>query len=517
MTVLIFGFGPLPHEGLRTSGPGLRTWHLLSAARAAGQDVVLIADRIYGSYPDNLPDIITRQEEGYLYHSVSDVRWHNPDAIRKMVDKVHADCAIGVTTPATSVAAEVVGDLPLWGDLYGSIMAEAQMKALVYGDDSYLGHFWQQERKSIERADMFSSVSERQQWALIGELGMWGRLNQWTSGYEFAVTIPISSETMPYPTPSRPVIRDAVVDKKAFVILYSGGYNTWTDVETLFKALETVMKERPEVEFVSTGGKIDGHDDLTYAHFQALIAASPYANRFHLCGWVPPEDVPAYYLESDVGVNVDRMSYEALLGSRTRILDWMRAELPSVSSSLTELAEQVVVGGGGLAYKPGDSTDLARCLLQCASDRAATKAMGQCARRLLLEKFTFEATTERLREWVADPKHAPDYGRSVPKLVNPSQGVAAGMAQALEQRSLGLALALQIWPMVARVTDILHLGWLQRWLAKAGMRALRLDRPPYQVVYVRYDMPTQMQVGHSYSCAVQIRNVGKTLWPSAKG
>lgn len=512
----MFGFGPLPIEGLRVSGPGLRTWHLLSALRSAGHEICLIADRVYGTYPENMPEIVTRQEDGWTYHSISDPRWHNPAALRPLVEAFGADCAIGVTTPATAVASELVGDLPLWGDLYGSIMAEAQLKALVYGDDSFLGHFWAQERKSIERADIFSAVSERQQWSIIGELGMWGRLNQWTSGYQFAVTIPISSETTPYPIPPRRVIRGIHANENDFVILYSGGYNTWTDVDTLFAALEMVMSHHPEVVFVSTGGKIEGHDDLTYTRFQALTGASPYRDRFHLCGWVPNEDVPAYYLESNLGVNVDRMSYEAMLGSRTRVLDWMRAGLPSVSSSLTELAQQTAGGGGGLVYQPGNAQDLAQCLRQCIVDRAATAEMGRRARRLLEERFTFEATTEQLRAWVAQPSHSPDYGRNVPKLVSSAQTVAAGVAQAIERRSLGLALALQIWPKIARVTGMLGLTRLQRWLVKVGMRALRLERPPYRVQYIHYQVPHQMQPGQAYQCPVRIRNTGSTSWPTSR-
>lgn len=350
--VLMFGFGPLPYEGLRMSGPGLRTWHLLSVLRAAGHEVCLIADRVYGSYPEGLPNVVTHSESGWTYHSVSDVRWHNPTSLRPLVKAANAECVIGVTTTATAVACELAGDLPLWGDLYGSIMAEAQLKALVYGDDSHLSHFWAFERKAIERVDIFSAVSERQQWSVVGELGIWGRLNQWTSGYNFVTTIPIASETMPY-NPPRKVIRGVLADNDAFVILYSGGYNTWTDVDTLFNALEAVMSQRADVLFVSTGGKIDGHDDVTYTRFQRLIEGSPYAQRYHLCGWVSNEDVPAYYLESNLGVNVDRPSYEAQLGSRTRVLDWMRARLPSVSSSLTELSAEVVAAGGGPGLPSG--------------------------------------------------------------------------------------------------------------------------------------------------------------------
>jgi len=513
--VLMFGYCPLPHEGLRVSAPGLRTWHFLQVLLAAGHEVCLIGDRTYGAYPDTLPDLVTHKTGKWTYHSVTDARWHNPSAMQALIKPFAADCAISVTTTASSVASELIGDLPLWADLYGSIMAEAQMKALVYSDDSYLAYFWNQERRAIERADIFSTVSERQKWSLVGELGMWGRLNQWTSGYDYATCIPIASETTPY-APTHKVIRGTLLkgqpDDQAFVILYSGGYNTWTDVDTLFNALEQVMKGAPDVHFVSTGGKIDGHDDLTYVRFQKMIESSAYRERFHLRGWVPNEDVPAYYLESNIGINVDRPSYEAMLGSRTRVLDWMRAGLPSVLSSLTELAEDVRKARAGLVYKPGSVDDLVSCLQQAINDRAETAAMGQRAHQLLCDRFTFEATTERLCAWVANPTHAPDYGRNVPKLVTASHGIGTELAQAMASRSLGLALAVRVWPIIARTTDMLGMGGLQRRLAKWGMHALRLDRSPYQVKYLDYTVPTQMHIGDDYEGSVTLRNVGSTPW-----
>jgi glycosyltransferase involved in cell wall biosynthesis len=515
MRVLVFGFGPLPGEGLRVMAPGLRTWHILSALRTANHDIYVLADRIYGSYPENIPNIVTTPMDGWTYMSIADSYWHDYSALRKLVSDLQADCAVAVTTPATSVAAEVVGELPLWGDLYGSIMAEAQTKALTYADDSFLRHFWQQERKAIERCDIFSTVSERQKWSLIGELGMWGRLNQWTSGYDFATTIPICSETTPYILPDHKVIRGVLADDQAFVLLYSGGYNTWTDVDTLFTALEQILSQRPEVVFVSTGGKIEGHDDLTYMRFQSLISTSPYRERIHLCGWVPQEDVPAYYAESDVGVNVDRISYEAQLGARTRVLDWMRAGLPAIMSSLTEISEALSEAQAGLAYQPGNVADLVRCFEQCAADREATQQMGMRARQLLLDKFTFTATTERLLAWVAEPKHAPDYGQDVPKLVKEAQEPIGTIGQIINTRALDLGLALRVWPTIARVTDRLGLKWIQRWLIAIGMRALRLERAPYAVQYRSYIMPPELKAAQKYEVPVLIRNAGRATWTSA--
>lgn len=509
--VILFGFGPLPHEHLRMSGPGLRSWHFSKVLLDAGHHVCLIADRIYGSYPDAQLPLHTHRDARWTYHSVADTLWHNPSALKPLVAAFKADCAIGITTTASAVAADLVGDLPLWCDLYGSIMAEAQLKALVYGDDSHLSHFFAFERKAIERGDIFSSVSDRQGWSLIGELGLWGRLNQWTAGYEFVSTLPIASETDPY-LPTKAVIRGSLATPEQFVILFSGGYNTWTDVDTLFNALEQVMSARPNAVFISTGGKIEGHDDVTYARFQKLTRGSRYAGRYHLQGWVPSADVANYYLESDLAVNADRLSYETKLGSRTRILDWLRAGLPSVSSNLTELAGQVAEHGAGLVYEPGNADDLARVIIHCIDNRDWLRTMGDCARRLLLEKYTYEATSRQLLAWVAQPRHAPDYDKEIPRLVAPAQGVGSGIAQAIERRSLGLGLAVQLWPIVARVTDAFGMRGVQKTLHKIGMHMLRLDRPPYKADYLACEVPTIMQAGQVYLCRIRVRNDGTTPW-----
>ena len=98
------------------------------------------------------------------------------------------------------------------------------------------------------------------------------------------------------------------------------------------------------------------------------------------------------------------------------------------------------------------------------------------------------------------------------KLVTASHGIGTELAQAMASRSLGLALAVRVWPIIARTTDMLGMGGLQRRLAKWGMHALRLDRSPYQVKYLDYTVPTQMHIGDDYEGSVTLRNVGSTPW-----
>ena len=52
------------------------------------------------------------------------------------------------------------------------------------------------------------------------------------------------------------------IDADAFVLLWSGSFNTWCDVDTLFTGIERAMERLPSLVFLSTGGEVRGHDEV---------------------------------------------------------------------------------------------------------------------------------------------------------------------------------------------------------------------------------------------------------------
>ncbi len=212
----------------------------------------------------------------------------------------------------SSLAVQIKTGKPIWADLFGSLLAEAQAKAEVYSDNFYTSYWRKFEVLTLKRADMFSTVSMPQKYSLIGELGILGRLNRYTLNYDFIQVMPICFDEEPFQH-QKNALRNVRVKADDFVIFWSGGYNTWTDAETLFRGLVKAMERNEKIKFVSTGGAIDRHDDITFAKFCDDVRQSKYQDRFIFLGWVPTADVPNFYLESDVGINIDRFSYEAML------------------------------------------------------------------------------------------------------------------------------------------------------------------------------------------------------------
>ncbi|MBN1356380.1 glycosyltransferase [bacterium] len=412
MRVLLLGMCPLPTENeTHTLGPGKRTWQFAKPLLHDGHRVCLVCSRHLAAYQDRDMDAIEAEEHGNLiYYSVTQRIFGNRKWLQNLHDRFEPDCVIGATVYPSYVGTLLVTRQPIWADLFGHIMAEAQTKSFVFKDDYYISNMWQMERIVLNRADVFSVVSTPQNYATIGELGTQGRLNKATTGYQFLHTIPcaIMDSLDIDRNRKQTVLRGRVWAKDDFVVLWSGGYNTWTDVTTLFNALEMACKVNPRIKFISTGGQIDSHDELTYRHFVNLIQESKYRDRFILKGWIPFNEVPIYWREADLGINIDLFTYEAILGSRNRILDWMQAGLPILTSELCELSYIIKNERLGFTFPPENTEFLADLLIRLSAEPDLLARTAERAREYVYRIYTPQETTRPLRNWVQSPAPAPD-------------------------------------------------------------------------------------------------------------
>ncbi|HPQ41818.1 MAG TPA: glycosyltransferase, partial [bacterium] len=406
--ILVFALCPLPFENTQKNfGPGIRAWQFVKPLLDRGDSVMMIANRIPFIYPPDTPPEVKTVVDGFTMYNMNDRMFRDSRRIQDIHDRFQPEAILAATIFSTPPLADLRFSCPVWIDLFGHVMAEAQAKAYRYRDNSFLEHLRCHEMQAIEIGDVFSTVSRAQEFATIGELGFINRLNSETTGYRFCRTIPCAMDPVLY-SHDRTVFRGIDVPDTAFVVLWSGGYNTWTDTDTLFEGLTYAMAENPDIWFVSTGGQIDGHDELTYPAFVEKAQKSQFRDRFIFRGWIPKADVHNYYFESNVGVNIDRYMYEGMLGSKNRVLDWMRAGLPSLIGELCELSYELPALGLAYSYPLHDPTALGRKILELAADPTAVSETGQQARDYGLKHLSFHETTRIFRDWVDHPEPAPD-------------------------------------------------------------------------------------------------------------
>ncbi|MEO1082626.1 MAG: glycosyltransferase [Acidobacteriota bacterium] len=422
--LLCIGHAPLPHEPSRLLCSGsLRTWHFVKPLLDAGHEVRLVAARVPGSGGDESTSILERRDGRLHYFSAGFEHFEDDHFLRGHLEEFDPDAVVGINNYPSSRAARLPTDVPLWCDLNGWAMAEAQTKAVTHGDDLYLAHFWNMERAILDRADVVSSVSEAQAHAVVGELASRGRLGRQTVGYDFCRTIP-NALLEPYGAhdASRvgaegggapPKIRGALVPHGAFVLLWSGGYNTWTDVDLLVEALCRAMDALDDLHFVSTGGALPGHDELTFERFRRRVAGRGFDDRLHFTGWLPTPEVPHYYAAADLGLNIDRRCYEATYGARNRINDMVAGGLPMLTTLGTEVSRHLASRDLVIGSAIGDVDAFVDAILDARGRRDALRAMAGRARRYARREFSYAKTTRPLVAWAEAPRRAPDRGRAV--------------------------------------------------------------------------------------------------------
>lgn len=407
--ILLCGLCPLPFENTPKSfGPGLRTWQFAKGLASEGHEVRLVAQMIHGAYEEAPPR--TEERDGVLITRVHMGSRRLPFQLRRLLRQHHPEALVGATVHGSYPLARLSTTLPFWADQFGHFMAEAQAKASRDRNDRVLPYFWRRARTVGRRCDRLSVVSDSQRLAAIGELGALGRLNSLTCGYEFVEVVPcaVSSHQVARPAEDRhPLHQLHGLPEGAFVVLWSGGYNVWSDIDTLFLALEEAMERNPSVHFVSTGGAIAGQDDVSYEKFRERAAASAHARNFHFLGWIPATEARRALLYADLAVVTERPIYEGLLGSKNRVFEWMANGLPAVIPRYADLGALVEQEQASLTYDVGDWRSLASRILWASANADDLVAVASRAREVA-SRLTIDATTQPLRSWATSPTAAPD-------------------------------------------------------------------------------------------------------------
>jgi GT2 family glycosyltransferase len=177
--VLVIGFAPLPFEKERRLGAlTFRTWHVTQALLAAGHEVTLVAVRMAAAYEEESrrPRALRFRGNHFTYYSVEHAVFDDGRFVQRVCNRIQPEALVTVHSYPTWAASRLDCDAPLWADLNGYGMSEAQARAAVAGDDAAVADAWRWERATLARADVFSVVSGRQKFALIGELAAVGRL-----------------------------------------------------------------------------------------------------------------------------------------------------------------------------------------------------------------------------------------------------------------------------------------------------------------------------------------------------
>jgi glycosyltransferase involved in cell wall biosynthesis len=232
-------------------------------------------------------------------------------------------------------------------------------------------------------ADLVLCASERQRDLWLGGMALGGliELDAYRRDPSLRSLVEVVPFGIPEPAPPEPsgAIRAAfpAIGERERVLLWAGGIWGWLDPATPIRAMEQL--EGAHLVFMGIGrpGLAEtGQEPFALRARELARAEGLDGERVHFNeGWVPYAERGAWLAEADLGVSAHLDHLEARFSFRTRILDYLWAGLPVVTSSGDALGDLVSARGLGRAVEPGDVDGFAAACRALLDDSAANEAV----------------------------------------------------------------------------------------------------------------------------------------------
>jgi glycosyltransferase involved in cell wall biosynthesis len=196
------------------------------------------------------------------------------------------------------------------------------------------------------------------------------------------------------------------------ILHWHGGLWQWLDPLTLIEALVEVLRVRDDVKVFFAGAR--HFDPATvpqmpmYAQTVARCRELNLLDRYvFFSDWIPYDDRADYLLEADLGISLHRPSLESRFAWRTRLLDYIWAGLPIVSTVGDPTADLVEAHGLGRTVPAGQGEALAQTILSMLADDGLRDRVDERAQPLR-EAFAWTRVVEPIAAFVERAAFAPD-------------------------------------------------------------------------------------------------------------
>ncbi|SNR38759.1 Glycosyltransferase, GT2 family [Haloechinothrix alba] len=270
----------------------------------------------------------------------------------------------------------------------------------------------------LERGDFFLCASERQRHLWLGHLAALGRLSPQL--YDADPTTRSLLSVVPFGLPAEPPERTGPgprsvidgIDGTDRVILWAGGVYSWFDPLTLIRAVDELRHSRPEVRLVFLGMRHPnpevtdtdiGAEAMRLADSLGITDKHVFFNEH----WVPYEQRQNWLLDADCGVTTHFEHVETTFAFRTRVLDYLWAGLPIVTTDGDAFADLVRAEGLGRTVPAADQHALADALEKVLYDE---EFAARCSARIadVARRYTWPRVLEPLVHFCRDPRPAAD-------------------------------------------------------------------------------------------------------------
>jgi len=272
--------------------------------------------------------------------------------------------------------------------------------------------------QQLQIGDFFVCANERQRHFWLGQLAALGRVNAFNysrdNELESLIAIAPFGIDRIDPVVTHPAIRGVVpgIGKDDKVIIWGGGIYDWFDPDTLIRAVGQLALRHPEVRLFFMGTK---HPNPDVPEMQALSRARTLADTLGLTGknvffneqWVSFDERQNYLLEADVGVSTHFQHVETTFSFRTRILDYLWARLPIVTTEGDSFGDLVEREQLGVSIPERDGAALEAALEKLLFNKKAAAAARANVDRVRAD-FFWDHALRPIVEFCRRPMRAAD-------------------------------------------------------------------------------------------------------------
>lgn len=391
--VLILSDGPFPTpEHDRVEGGGLRCWGLAKGLLANSKDGELSITAAYN---------IGHKKEPFTdeYEGVQITTWNMEELPRLIAEADSILVSYCMGDLSTRVAELVSPIQQLILDCYVPIYVEMSARDSANVEKEFEDYRLELEKWShvLKRGDLFLVASDAQKSYYQGVISAVGRINPVSYGDDPIIVAPYGiyrEEAKAHGTP----ISDMTGDKKTKKILWFGGIYPWFDLRGLIEATALLNEQIPS-KLVIVGAKnpFNRHPDFIrrYEELESFANEARFKGLVEIEGWAKFTERADWYLDADIVVVVNREGLENHLAWRTRMIDFMWADLPVITNGGDPLSEEMIKGGAALRFsglEPKEiAHDLKKALDSPASLEKIKKQMGN-----LKKDYYWDVSTKEL-------------------------------------------------------------------------------------------------------------------------
>ncbi len=320
---------------------------------------------------------------------------------------------------------------PLVIDLYDPFLLEILQRPRSQETNSYR-HYLEALRIQLLAGDFFICAGEKQRDYWLGMLSAMGRINPYT--YQDDPSLRKLIDVVPFGLPNTPpqhhqqVLKGVhrAIAKQDKVLLWGGGIWEWFDALTLIRAMPIVLRHRDDVKLFFMGIRRPTQSGPLPPIVQEAITLSQslglYNSHIFFNDWVPYEARQNYLLEADIGISLHREQIEARFAFRTRLLDYLWAGLPIITTQGDVLGEQLAKEGLATLVPFGDTQGVAEAILSHLQ-HPLSSAERQRRIHQAISRYQWGRVLEPLMAYCHAPTLAPDKAHLTSYVPGNSQGL----------------------------------------------------------------------------------------------